>query len=747
MRKAARTFFGFLVIFGVILALPLGIQVLSLASAQESTVTSPQDLMGDVPFFDAWSRSAHADITAEAFSHWNEDDPALVPERCAKCHSGTGYLDFIGADGSEAGVVNMPAEVGSVISCTTCHNNVTLRMDSAVMPSGLELSNLGSEARCVQCHQGRASKVSVDNAISEAAVAEDTISADLGFINIHYFAAAVSKYGTLAKGGYEYEGLSYDSMFQHVDGYTTCVQCHDSHSLEVKVNECSSCHENVSSTEDIRNIRMQGSMVDYDGDLNIEEGIYYEIEGLQETLYQMIQAYASEVTQTTLLYDTARYPYFFNDANANGMIDEGEGRFEAFTPRLVKAAYNYQTSLKDPGAYAHGGKYIIQLLYDSIQDLHTALNPTADDLLIPHGVLLAQVNPEPIVFTPDLKGAVQDMLVDSSLMSTLNRIDAGHFAGSEAAFRHWDEEGEVPGTCARCHTATGLPMLIKNGVTIAQPPSNGFQCSTCHSDLQDFSLIEVESVKFPSGAVVNSGSAETNICLNCHQGRESTVSVNALTRGINDDSSSDKLRFLNIHYFAAGATRFGSEVQGAYQYTGKDYVGLFEHDEDFAQCTSCHTTHGLTVKFDSCNDCHEPITRFSDLQTIREYETDWDGDGNTAEGVFGEIATMQSNLLNAMQSYAVSATGAGIGYDSNRYPYYFVDSDGDGALSAEEMANRFNAWTPRLLRAAYNYQYVSKDPGAYVHNPHYIMQVLYDSLEDLGYDVSAMTRFDPVEAE
>ncbi|MCA9835936.1 MAG: cytochrome c3 family protein [Trueperaceae bacterium] len=747
MRKAAKTGLGSILFLGVILTL-VGIyspkHVFSLALAQESAPASPQDLMGDVPFFDAWSHSAHADITAEAFSHWNEDDPAVVPESCARCHSGTGYVDFIGADGSEAGVVNQSAAIGSVINCTTCHNSVTLRMNSAVMPSGLELTNLGSEARCVQCHQGRASKVSVDEAISKAAVAEDTVSPDLGFINIHYFAAAVSKYGTLAKGGYEYDGMSYDTMFQHVDGYTTCVQCHDPHSLEVKVSECSSCHENVTTAEDIKNVRMQGSMVDYDGDLNIEEGIYYELEGLQDTLYQMMQAYASEMTQTPLLYDSGRYPYFFNDANSNGTIDEGEGKFESFTPRLVKAAYNYQTSLKDPGAYAHGGKYIIQLLYDSIQDLHSALNPSADSF---HGVLMASTNPDPIAFTPDIKAAVQDVLTDANLMNVLHRIDAGHFAGSEEAFRHWDAEGEVPGTCARCHTATGLPMLIKNGVTIAQPPSNGFQCSTCHNDLQEFTLHEVESVKFPSGAVVDSGNAATNICLNCHQGRESTVSVNALIRGINDDDTSDKLRFLNVHYFAAGATRFGSEVQGAYQYTGKDYVGLFEHDEDFAQCTSCHTTHGLTVKFDSCNECHEPINRFSDLQTIREYETDWDGDGNNTEGVFGEIATMESNLLKAMQTYSMNITGQSIGYDSHSYPYFFVDADGDGLISEEELSGRFNSWTPSLLRAAYNYQYVSKDPGSYVHNPHYIMQVLYDSLEDLGFDVSAMTRFDPVEAE
>jgi hypothetical protein len=37
----------------------------------------------------------------------------------------------------------------------------------------------------------------------------------------------------------------------------------------------------------------------------------------------------------------------------------------------LKAAYNYQYATKDPGAFAHNGKYIIQLLYDSLADLDT----------------------------------------------------------------------------------------------------------------------------------------------------------------------------------------------------------------------------------------------------------------------------------------------------------------------------------------------------------------------------------------
>ena len=52
----------------------------------------------------------------------------------------------------------------------------------------------------------------------------------------------------------------------------------------------------------------------------------------------------------------------------------------------------------------------------------------------------------------------------------------------------------------------------------------------------------------------------------------------------------------------------------------------------------------------------------------------------------------------------------------------------------------YNAWTPRLLRAAYNYQYSVKDPGAFAHNPLYVMQFLYDSIKDVGGDVTGLTR-------
>ena len=640
----------------------------------------------EVPFFDLWANSAHNDTEGEPFNHWNEDDPAEVPPACARCHSTPGYQDWIGADGTAAGVVDSPAEIGTTLTCVGCHNDATLVMNSVVMPSGIELTGLGDEARCMQCHQGRESTISVNALIEEAGVDDDVVSEDLGFRNIHYYAAAATKYGTLAKGGYEYDSKSYDGNFAHVEPFDTCIECHNMHTLEVRIEECQACHEGVTSVEDLRDVRMPGSLVDYDGDGDMEEGVAAELAGMQEMLYAAVQAYATEVAGAGAEYNPASYPYWFTE--------DGEG-YATWTPRLLKAAYNYQVSQKDPGSFAHGGKYIMQLLYDSIEDLNAALSEPVD-------------------------------------LSNAHRIDHSHFAGSEEAFRHWDEDGAVPGSCSRCHSAAGLPLYINEGVSIAQPISNGFQCATCHNDLETYTRFEPTQVEFPSGLLITAEEApdaNTLLCMQCHQGRESTVSVNEAIEGLDPDAVSDTLGFINVHYFAAGATRYGTQAQGAYEYDGQEYNGFFEHREAVSSCTDCHDTHALTVKVDRCADCHDGIASMEDLRTIRVSEVDFDGDGDATEGIAGEIETMHEALYAAIQAYAADVAGTGAEYNPGRYPYWF-DLEGE----------RFISWTPRLLQAAYNYQYTAKDPGAFTHNGEYILQTLYDSIESIDGDVSEMTR-------
>ena len=583
-------------------------------------MVEPESVVDVVPFEEEWLASAHADASSESFTHWDEEDPAEVPTACAKCHSTPGFLDFVGEDGTEAGVVENAAPIGTVVTCEACHNDATHVMDSVVMPSGIELMGLGDESRCMQCHQGRHSTVSVNASIEDAGLTDspDEVSEDLGFSNIHYYAAAATQYGTMAKGGYEYDGKVYDSRYDHVEGYNTCDSCHDSHTLEVKLEECTECHTDVASVEDFGDVRMAGSLVDYDGDGDMEEGINGEIEGLREMLMTAMQAYANEVTGTPIAWASS-YPYFFIDTNGDGEASEDEAvypnGYNAWSPRLAKAAYNYQTSLKDPGRYAHGGKYIIQLLYDSIEDVNAGIAEPVD-------------------------------------LSNAHRIDHGHFAGSEEAFRHWDEDGAVPSSCSKCHTAVGLPFFLAEGVSISQPPSNGLMCESCHDDVGVFTIYEVESVDFPSGATLTLEEPASNLCLNCHQGRESTVSVNRAIGDSPDDEVAEGLGFSNVHYFAAGATLFGGEAQGAYEYEGQEYVGRNEHVAGADTCVECHSVHMLEVEVEECADCHEGVETKEDLMTIRVSEIDYDGDGDVAEGIAGEIDTVAEALLVAIQAYA-----------------------------------------------------------------------------------------------
>ncbi len=97
--------------------------------------------------------------------------------------------------------------------------------------------------------------------------------------------------------------------------------------------------------------------------------------------------------------------------------------------------------------------------------------------------------------------------------------------------------------------------------------------------------------------------------------------------------------------------------------------------------------------------------------------------------------------MAALQAYATETVGTSIAYDAHSHPYFFIDTNSNGVADPEEVNgdNRYATWTPRLLRAAYNYQYATKDPGAFAHNGQYIVQTLYDSIEDIGGDVSGMT--------
>ena len=331
---------------------------------------------------------------------------------------------------------------------------------------------------------------------------------------------------------------------------------------------------------------------------------------------------------------------------------------------------------------------------------------------------------------------------------------SAHANATAEAFTNWNDDSpaEIPVACARCHSEPGyLDYIGADGSTPGQVDKNApigttVTCTTCHDDLTTYTRRVLDQVQFPSGAVLTFGPGEdSNLCIVCHQGRESTVSVNNVIEGIQPDEVSDQLGFRNIHYFAAGATLFGSDARGAYEYDGQEYVGPFTHGGTGpTQCLQCHAAHDLKVRVDGCIDCHPSVGTVADLQLIRAPSSnqDYDGDGDTLEGVAGEIDTLRGKLYVAIQTYARQEAGAGIVYDVSIYPYFFLDADEDGQPDKDEQGSswRYDRWTPRLLKAAFNYQFAQKDPGVFAHNGHYVIQILVDSLRDIGGDAASVRR-------
>jgi len=692
-----------------------------------------------------WAGSAHADYASEPFRHW---DPGPIPVECAKCHSSTGFQDYLGADGSTPWVVDTPKAVGTLIDCVACHNSTASALSQVTFPSGVTLTGLGPEARCMTCHQGLEATDTVNAKIGS--LGDDVTSPTLGFANIHYYAAGATLNAGTVRGGYQYSGNVYDVRFRHVSELDTCVKCHDMHTLKVRVDRCAECHDVPGTTYEekrlaLRNIRMQSSLaVDYDGDGDTTEGISGEIDTLREKVLTALRAVTVDQTLTQICYSALTYPYWFKDAHNSPICDPADAnygnQYGPWSPRLLRGAYNYQVSVKDPGAFAHNAKYIIELLFDSIANLNAGISNAASR-------------------------------VDMSLM---NRTDLGHFNGAGEPARHWDSNDAVDSSCSRCHSGSaGFRYWVTYGVPLGgADQDNGLDCETCHSTFQPFprappdnpNFFPVPSVLFPSAVTVKLAdepvkgaiqlTASSFICMTCHSGRESKATVDAYLAPLADGTT---LTFRNVHYLAAGATLLGKEVGVAYQYgAATTYSGRIPHNgQGSMDCDYCH--NGLASKHTFaaadvylsataplCQGCHAKPT----VDQIRGAFTalpDIDGDGNVTEPLKDEIAGLKAKVLARM----VTVSGAGaLCYAPDTYPYWLTGPSTNGICNAGVTTKYPFKKGPgldqtALYTAAFNYQFVEKDPGSWAHNYKYTAEILYDTLVAVGGDTTGLVRIAP----
>ncbi|OGP93170.1 MAG: hypothetical protein A2156_08435 [Deltaproteobacteria bacterium RBG_16_48_10] len=303
--------------------------------------------------------------------------------------------------------------------------------------------------------------------------------------------------------------------------------------------------------------------------------------------------------------------------------------------------------------------------------------------------------------------------------------------GTSAASVVW---GDATVTCITCHTphedATGTKKNIRVPVKLS------------------YNSRFVDATKNPRGGInkmmdgtnIPSGVGNGIICLFCHQGRESglTVYVNISGRGVNPYTDPDKvivttgtgLSFQNPHYLESGAIVWSKNaweyltVSGA-PIPNKYSSGNVSHQQ--TNCTGCHMGeasandfeggHTWRPRIEVCQECHgASIKTFQGIKASADYN----GNGEV-ESAFAEIGTINPDTgLYGQLNAALAAKG--IFYNPDSYPYYFTST---GAS--------FTAWTTNTLTAAFNLSFMHKAGNcAPYHNVKYAAQVLLDSLKALG---------------
>ncbi len=331
--------------------------------------------------------------------------------------------------------------------------------------------------------------------------------------------------------------------------------------------------------------------------------------------------------------------------------------------------------------------------------------------------------------------------------------NSGHGDVNGEGWIHYRWKGANRAACQRCHTTSAFIAYITGGGGGA--PRDGrmtfdanddtkqtLYCNACHVD-NTYAMRVTGAVtnNYAGGAVTFPDIGKSNLCMNCHTGRENGDSIKA------NAGDFSNLGFINSHYLTGGATVYTSS---GYEYAGRNYANppTYQHDQigmpafpatgDGGPCVGCHMrparhtfkpvtlvagTGSRTITgivSNACAVCHTPGSGLTPITT----------DTMNAEKDRFDAA------LQALQTILATNAQRPLFFGSGN-PYFFTAPFVEGGantavrnwLSAGDADTTGNTTGKNNMGAAFNLNLFRHDYGAFTHNRFYVKRLIYDSID------------------
>lgn len=318
--------------------------------------------------------------------------------------------------------------------------------------------------------------------------------------------------------------------------------------------------------------------------------------------------------------------------------------------------------------------------------------------------------------------------------------------------------------CVRCHTATGHKNYLNTGgiAPFGTSKTDGKEvlaCNVCHVDYSyarrqvgavtayyNKSTVSKMRIRIP---VTYPNIGESNLCLNCHVGRETGRIIKELADPTKTASklitpsgayNFSNASFENSHYLTAGATVFktsGFEFYSSHYYNNPSFyahdkigVSNFNNTGTSGPCITCHMKPGNHTFLPVAKDSNGNITSLT--STTCNNALCHNGSMSAAE-----IEHQKVQYNAAMDALITLFQGKMAVYFRNSSPYFFTSPTGSTAAK-NWVSGGDNSTGPNNMGAAFNYNLLYHDFGAFAHNRFYAKRLIYDSISWL-YDNNLRT--------